>query len=330
MYADLKRVASEIGHKPSRREYLERGKYTKEQVERFFGLWSEFLKAANAFKEKCPDFKYKKSLIESFVVHEVNLNLLFEKAGNPKSLKCILMPDTHLEHVDEQALKVFLKFAEFYDPHIFIILGDFLDASGISHWPSDSLKPRRFIPEVIKGRELLSLIKQKTPDCVYYAYCEGNHEDWIRQALVAKLPELFDGIDELGLYPSLEKLLDLEKFGIDLIPLNEFLKIGSAHITHGLYVGDGHAKKHLNKIKGTVFYGHLHDTNECIDTSINGVMVAKSCGCLSKLNAPFLRGRMNNWVHAFQVLEFFPDGTFTYFTPNIKNGKLSFMGKVFE
>ncbi len=329
----LKQCASILGHAPSRNEYREKGIGPSSAViERVFGGWSPAIIAAGlqseVIKVKAPKFRYKKTTIDSFHLHIPDLGELFKAAGNPPFLKGIFMPDTHMKHHDKAAMSVFLQCVELFQPHIFTIMGDFIDAVGISHWPTDELEPRRLVPEIIEARECLKAISARLSSSVARFYLEGNHEDWIRQAMVAKLPELFDGLEELDLLPDLEKLLDLEKFGFDLIPLNHLLKIGKAHFTHGLYVAANHPKTHLDKVKGNIYYGHLHDDRALIDTGIEGPVEAASLACLCRLDAPFMKGKPTNWRHGFGAFWFFPDGTFIRHQVRIDNGRCTFEGKL--
>lgn len=326
----FKELAISLGRTPKRDEFVKI--IPKSRIDKLFGGYAQLVAACGLVieKQEAPKkFKFNKQSIESFVINKADIDDLFVRAGNPESLKMIFQPDTHMENRDEAALGVFLKFTEWYQPHIFMIGGDLIDAEGISHWPQKGLKPRRFIPEVLLAREYLSKLKKIT-NSVMYIYLEGNHEDWINQAMSARMPEFFDGLEEIGLMPDLKSLLDLDKFGFNLIPVNELFQIGKANFTHGLYCGNNHPKKHLDVIKGNIYYGHLHDVMATHQPSIGGFLEAASLGCLCKLDAPFLKGKPNNWAHAFGVFEFFKDGSYSFYCPRIFNGKFSFNGKVFS
>ena len=336
LVAKLKELASNLGRVPRRDEYTQ---IVREyDYKKSFGTFTALLHAAGfkgkelakEHKKEKVKFKFKKSIIESFKINEIDLDEIFKAAGNPEVLKFIVQPDTHVKNRNTEAVKIFIDFCRWYKPNAHIILGDFLDAEGISHWPNASLEPRQFIPEVIEARELLSAIVEATPDCISRIFLTGNHEDWISQAMAHKMPEFFNGLDELGLLPDLKKLLDLEKFGYELLPVNEILKIGKAHFTHGLYVGNNHPKKHLDTIKGNIYYGHLHDVLSTHQPSIGGFMEAVSLGCLCRVDAPFMKGKPTNWVNSFGVFEFFKDGSYSFYLNRIFDNKMSFNGKVFR
>lgn len=331
---DLKAVSSSIGKIATPDEYFAQSRFTREQVFDTFGGYIQLLHAAGFQPEpqKKSKFKYKETKMHSINIHEIDLDEIFHKAGNPPSLKMIGQTDTHLKYADHAALRVFFKMAYDWKPHIWLIEGDFVDAEGITHWPNTSLEPRRFMPEVNEAEAFLRYIKFICPSVVSWLYMEGNHEDWINQALAAKLPELYDGMAEArpDIVPNLQNLLRLEQHGIQLFPVNHFLKIGQSYWTHGLYTGDNHPKKHLDVIKDNIYYGHVHDRKLYQAFSIRGIVEAGSAGCLCRLDGKFMRGKPTNWQHGFDMVEFFRDGSYTRYTPHIVNGRLSYNGKVYS
>jgi hypothetical protein len=328
----IKAVAADLGRTPSRDEFCshEMGMSNRMYM-KAFGLWGEALKAAgfnpNNFSSPKTKFKYKKSKLESFHIHEIPYDDVFSVDPSRDYVDIMLMPDTHCKHRDISAVECFIKCVEKLNPDLFVILGDFIDAVGISHWPADALEPKRLVPEIIEARELLSsIVRRLKPGCIK-TYLTGNHEDWIHQAFVSKLPELFDGLEELGLSPDLYRLLDLEKFGFTLLPVNHFLKISGLYFTHGLYTGNNHPTKHMKAIKAPVFYGHMHDDLQAQESGISGNIEAASCGCLCRLDAPFMNSKPTNWAHGFRRIRLYKDGSYLTEQIRIKNGRCIFMGE---
>lgn len=329
---DLKGVATQLGKTPTRNEYRSGlGQYSQLQINKAFGGFSVAIQAAGlgVTKVKSEKWRYRKTKIESITIHEYNLEDLFERAGNPKTLKVVAMPDTHDKYKDEPAVDCFLAFTKFYNPDIFIILGDFMDCEGLSHWPSKTMEPRRIANEAMSARLLLDRIEEVTPNCKSRFFLEGNHEDWINQYCVQHA-EMFDGLDQLGLEINIQTLLQLKQRYYSFLPINHFLKIGKAHFTHGVYQSQNHAQMHMRQLKCNIYYGHLHDDQSCTEPSIQGTLEAQSLGCLCRLDGLFLRNKPSNWVHSFGIFEFFRDGTYTVFVPKIRSGKLSFNGEVFD
>jgi hypothetical protein len=312
----VKQMASELGRTPTKAEFSSR--VSERQIDRLFRNYSILLQAAgldtystrrkkgqSAFSEGFQEGKItkeekllkkyqsicaKKEQIQGFYRHVIDLKDLFERAGHPKSLKVSAQPDTHAKYRDEKAYRCYIKFLEYYQPDVHIIMGDFADCEGLSHWPGESLEPRRIVPEMKLCRAMLKEIVEATPKCSTRIFLEGNHERWIQMAMT-NMPELFDGLEELELDINVQKLLALEKFNYQFFPLNDLVQIGKAHFTHGIYTQTHHAAKHLHEFKTNIYYGHLHDTQESNNTNIDGPLEASSLGCLCRLDAKFLKGK---------------------------------------
>lgn len=339
-------LAFELGKTPTKVQFENSMVGGKNKIEKYFGTYTDLIKSAGLssyderrsakfenqvirmqkeYKALCS----KKEQIHGFFVHDIDIDDLFKRAGNPKFLKVIAQPDTHVKFIDKSAYSAFEQFCEWMQPDVHIIMGDFLDCEGLSHWDADTLEPRRIVPEIISGKKLIERFVEKTPKCSSRIYLTGNHEHWIDMAF-NKMPELFDGLAELGIEINLKTMLGLEKLGYQLFELNHLIKIGKAHFTHGIYTGTHHAKKHIDVFKTNIYYGHLHDNQEHNQTSVTGPMEAASLGCLCRLDAKFLKGKPNNWVHSFGIYYFFRDGSYTYYRPKILNGVFAFGDRIFD
>lgn len=278
-------------------------------------------------KEK--KFKPVVKKLESFTVHDANIKQLFRDAKLDKNdvLRIVVQPDTHVPDHDEKAIKVFCNFLKDYKPHGIINLGDFMDMGSVSHWGTNGNK---FTEEAKQGRDVLKQIGDAAgPQCIFKRYIIGNHEDWLTQYFESKTPEL-GNLEELGTSLKFEDLMGLKELGYRTIPLNEILRVGDAHFIHGYYTGRTHAKTHLDVFGVNIYYGHLHDVQSYSGVSVKGMHESMSLGCLCKLNAKFLKGKPNNWSHAFGIYEFRSDGSYTRYVPIIIDGQFSFNGRVFK
>lgn len=339
----VKDLALRLGKTPTREEIEMHMRSVGLRIKQRFGSYEAFWLAAD-IKEPTPPLlvkeeakllrKYssictKSTQIQGFYRHTVDLDMLFQKAGNPPSLKVIAQPDTHAKYVDHRAYNAFLQFMTWYKAHVHIIMGDFADCEGVAHWEPNSMEPRRIVPEMKIARQLLTNTVAASPTVSTRIFLEGNHERWIHMA-ITQMPELFEGLEDLGIEISLKTLMSLDKFGFEIFPLNHLVQIGKAHFTHGIYTVQHHAKKHLDTFKGSIYYGHLHDIQSHNQTSLEGHMETASLGCLCRLDPHFLRGKPTNWVHAFGIFEFFRDGSYTFVRPNIMDGRFSYAGVVFD
>lgn len=342
LISTVKEMSSELGRTPTRSEFENQVKGGHYKLYKF-GSFTALLQAAglDTYNSRRSDEKGKKKKFvyvpakpapDVFSNHiNIDLKKLFKKFGNPEFLRAIVWPDVHVEHMDQRAIDCALEITNEAKPHIFLQMGDFLNAGGITHWPSDTLAEKRIVPECERGRELLGIIRGIIGKKAELWFIEGNHEDWIRQFIVSGVnPQLFDGLDRLGMDITLPKLLGFKEFGITHFELNKIVKVGNAAFTHGLYTGDNHPKQHLVKIKHTIYYGHTHDGKGYDDTSIYGPVRAQALKCLCDLNPTFLRGRLNNWGHGVGEFIFFPDGTHLFTPIDIVNGRANYMGKVIK
>lgn len=342
----VKKLASELDRRPTFIEFANHVRGGKHSTQKLFGQFSNLLEAAGIenthraigpvmLKEeqrainKLISIVSKKEPLQGHFRHIIDLDSLFKRAGNPEVLKMSVQPDTHGKNRDEPAFNSYLKFLKYYKPDMHLILGDFVDCDGASPWPAKNLEPKRLVPEMKIGREMLKRLVDATPSCSTRIFLEGNHENWIIQALT-KVPELFQDLEDLGIQVNLKSMLALEKYGYELFPVNHFIQIAKAHFTHGLYTCANHAKKHLDVLKVNIYYGHLHDVQEHNQTSMDGGMESVSCGCLCKLDAEFLKGKPNNWVHSHTTFEFQRDGTYHRLKHLIYNGKTTFNGMIFD
>ena len=301
-------------------------------VKSLYGNQEAIVDVASVPSKKIKKIKLVQPKLENFTVHRTDIKEVFKLCGVKQDgvLRVVVQPDTHCPHYDEAAVSAYCDFLSYYKPHGLVNLGDFLENESVAPWEPSSAKPRRFVPEIKNARELLGRIGEAAgPQCKYKRFLIGNHEYWLQQYLNLKIPEMFDDIEELGVALNVESLLQLKKFGYDVIPVNEILALGDLNFIHGYYTGTNHAKKHLDVFGVNIMYGHVHDVQSFSGVSVKGIHEAISIGCLRTLNAPFLKGKPTNWSHSFAIVEYKIDGTYTRYVPIMINGKFSFMGKIF-
>lgn len=286
---------------------------------------------ASSTQPRSKKFKPVIKKLESFVVHSAEIKQLFKdaKLGKDEILRVVVQPDTHFPEYDSDAISTFCNFLKYYKPHGLINLGDFMEMGSVSHWGTNGNK---FKDEAIGARELLKRIGDAAgPQCIFKRFLIGNHESWMTQYFELKTPELGD-LNEIdtGVSLKFEDILGLKDFGYRTVPLNEILNVGDANFIHGYYTSRNHAQTHLNVFGVNIYYGHLHDIQSYSGVSVKGTHEAMSLGCLRTLNAPFMKGKPNNWNHSFGIFEFRSDGTYTRYAPILINGVFSFNGKIFK
>ena len=247
--------------------------------------------------------------------------------------KFIAWPDTHIPSQDKAAVATALKLVEWYKPEVIVILGDFLDCAPVSHWLKQNSRNRtkenlRLASDYKVGNDLLD--KMTKHGCKHLVYLEGNHEDWINDA-IEKNPE-FEGLIELDLGL---KFAERRKKGLKITQLSygKCFNLGKLWFTHGTYTGVNHAAKHLQAYGRSIVYGHLHDLQLATKVSpvdVDDKHLAISLGCLADKNPQFMENRPNNWVHAVGLGLIRRDGTFNIDPIIISNGVASYAGKTFK
>ncbi len=247
-----------------------------------------------------------------------------------KDIRFIAWPDTHLPYEDKRAVATALKIKEWYQPDTVIILGDFLDCTPVSHWLKDRNKTKaglKLKDDFNAGNRLLDKL---TKDINQLVYLEGNHEDWIHDAL-EKQPE-FEGLInlEVGL-----RFSERAAAGLQIIHkrYGQVYNIGKLWFTHGTYTTSSHAKRHVEAYGRSIVYGHLHDVQLHVKVSpidIEDKHIGLSLGCLAEKNPQFMENKPNNWVHCIGVGLVRQDGTFNIDPVIISNGVASYAGKTFK
>ena len=224
-------------------------------------------------------------------------------------------------------MDVATQIVEWYKPDELVILGDFLDCTPVSHWLHDKrgqLEGLRLAEDFKKANLLLTQLLTHTKRGFHFI--EGNHEDWIKQA-INRQPE-YDGLInlELGLEFKRRAILSHHAYGGSF-------NIGKLWFTHGSYTNQYHAAKHVSAFERSIIYGHTHDLQTYVKVSpldVTDRHIAISLGCLADKNPDYLRLRPNNWVHCVGVGLVRENGTFNVDPIIINNGIASYAGKTFR
>ena len=250
-----------------------------------------------------------------------------------KETRFLAWPDTHLPYQDDKAVGVALKILSWYRPETVIILGDFLDCAPVSHWLNQNSRNRtkeglRLKDDYTQANKLLDKITSY--GCKHLVYLEGNHEDWIKDA-IERNPE-FDGMIDLSIGLKFD---ERRARGLNITQL-EYGKcwgLGKLWFTHGTYTGVLHAKKHVEAYSRSIVYGHLHDVQLYVKVSpidVQDKHMGLSLGCLADKNPKFMENKPNNWVHAVGIGLSRADGSFNIDPIIISKGRASYAGKTFS
>lgn len=235
------------------------------------------------------------------------------------------MSDLQLPFHDQKALNAVEKYMARHSWTGYLNIGDFLDFDQISSFNKENLRAlenRRIWKDYEIGNEILNrhqlLVWENNP-YAKFVLLEGNHEERMERYLNAN-PQ-FEGMIEV------EVGLQLKARGFEWIrswSKGEVYTIGKANFLHGNYTNQYHPAKMAQKYGDSVFYGHTHDMmSHSIASKLTPgkVHVGQSIGCLCEREQSYMKGKPSNWEQGFAVFHFLEDGTYTYYTPRIFNGR---------
>lgn len=230
----------------------------------------------------------------------------------------LFLPDTHIPHQNTPAIKAILKLMDDVIFDKFLIMGDYMDLSCISHWNKNrhrTLEMQRLKSDYIIGNSLLDEFDKRLPSNCDKYYLEGNHEAWAEQ-LIDEIPAL-EGMIE----PKNMLFLDDRKY--KYYKYNELVKIGRLYATHGIYTGPTSIKKHIDELKVNCIFCHTHTLGLYLSSSParDIAFVGYNAGCLSDLSPDYMKNKPNAWNHGFAIGYFYPNGYFDVQLIRIINGK---------
>ena len=246
--------------------------------------------------------------------------------SKPKVIKRgVALFDIHYPYHDKASMSIVKQFIADFKPYHLIYGGDQLDLGCISHHNKGKVRltENTRLKKDYKGfqEKILTPIEKVLPrDCKKY-FMIGNHEYWVER-LIDDNPQL-EGLVEV------EENLDLSKYSI--IPFNESLTIGDMTFIHGIYCSKYFAEKTVGIYGTNVFCGHLHSNQ--VFTKISPLKTLPKSGvgvgCLCNKNPEYMKNKPNAWIHQFLYFYIYDDGSFTYYTPTIINGRVVINNKLY-
>ena len=242
----------------------------------------------------------------------------------------LIIADTHVPHQNDIAVKAVLNMMEDYTFDGFVILGDYMDMTPISHWLHEknqrkSLEGMRMKEDYTVGNMLLDEFDKRLPKKCDKRFVYGNHERFIYD-FIEKYPMLdglFDPINELHLKDRKYTVSD---------GINPMIRIGRLTLTHGMYHNKHFLTKHIDEFKTNVLVGHLHTSRLRLENSPakEVAIFGASVGCLCDLNPVYNRNKPNKTSHGFAVVYFYDNGYFDVDLKRIVKGKFVFNNKLYD
>ena len=252
---DIKRVAAELGHRPTRDEYKQSCKIVYRRLIETFGSFSVAIQAAGLAEAIKDERLEAKRRVSEFFITEVselrkNANDKMLQARGKEFPSVLIAPDIHTPWHSAAGIDMFYKIAKKMQPDHIVQLGDFYDMFSFASFPRSYLviKPDDEIKEAYAFfTSFWSTLKKLCPRSKLHQL-RGNHSARPMKRLLEKCPELevFFNFNYLFEHEGVNTHHDTR----------EPLIIDDVAFIHGFLSGNG---KHRAKIPMHLVHGHTHD-----------------------------------------------------------------------
>lgn len=226
------------------------------------------------------------------------------------------------------AIQAMIAFAIDFQPHVFRIMGDGLNCGPVSHWNKSkklSQEGSRMVAEY-KGfaHDVLDPLDMILPAACEKVYLEGNHEDWVNQALESD-PE-YKGLVEIPIN------LKLAERGWKWLPLGTVVRQGKWYGIHGHELTGGkHAVENAVKdYERSLRVWHNHTFGACTKSSavdLSDIKTGMSIPGLCDRSPNYGKKGPNRWMHGFNFGYSWGNGYFTDFVMPITDKGFVWNGK---
>lgn len=223
----------------------------------------------------------------------------------------VIVPDSHGNHIDEDAKKAFLKDLRKIRPEQIIFLGDHLDCGG-----TFNTHQRNYTSELVEtyeddvnaANDFLDAIEKAAPEAQERHYLEGNHEAhverWASRSFVSK-KDADKVLERFG--P--QAVLELKARGIKYYKRSEHynglsipgaIRLGKCYFVHGFSHGTHATHAHLMRFGANVVHGHTHRSQSAVERTVTSDGFGAWCpGTLAKLQPLYRHTAPTSWSHGY-------------------------------
>lgn len=244
-------------------------------------------------------------------------------------IRILYKADIHLE-AGEDLKKPYLlvkEFAKWFKPDLTIDGGDLFEFEYISSFSKEKLKKlegKRFRLDYDLGNREMDFWQKYSKE---YVQIEGNHERRIVW-LLDKDPR-FEGLVELP------ENLRFKERGIKFYPMDgKVFKVGKLAFVHGYWANKYAARRHLERYKSNIVFGHTHKFSTASDALplMETEIQAWGIGCLGDKEPDWKNGEPTGWQNGFAVIYVDEkNGRFNVYPINItKYNEFIWEGKIWK
>lgn len=235
------------------------------------------------------------------------------KVKAAKHITRVIVPDSHGNHIDPIAARVFLRdLAELQPDHI-VMLGDHLDCGGTFNAHQKTYTNElveSYHDDVKAANGLLDAMQEAAPNVGLWDYIEGNHEQHVERWTARNMHSKQDADDLIDVYGPAARLF-LKRRGISYYQTKEFydgltvpgtIKRGKVYFTHGVSHSKHADAAHLERFNANVVFGHVHRSMSVVSRTVSSQGHGAWCpGTLAKLQPLYRHTQPTTWTHGYAV-----------------------------
>lgn len=306
LVAEVKEVAVQLGHTPSRDEFRKHSKIGEKAYRTEFGSYTILLQAAGLTKS-IDGFNPNKIFCAPVPNPEVYKPNTIVCLSKPNKEKVLILGDTHFPWINVEALSAIYQYIERNtDISTVIQLGDLYDMYSWAKFPRSHLL---FNPEeeISVGRKMAEEMWATIQRMLPHARCVqilGNHD-------IRPIKKCLELAPELEPFLQFKQFFSFEKVELIDDPRQPF-ELDGVFYMHGHLSGLGtHARKYLR----SVVCGHTHRGGVVtIPMGVNGSDGSESPRTIFECNAGYLGDpksrpmgytptKINEWTPGFAVID---------------------------
>jgi len=223
-----------------------------------------------------------------------NINYIGEKKRHEKVL---FVPDIHAPYQDNNAIRAMIAFGKEFNPDRIFLMGDVIDFYALSSFSKDPIRALKLQKEIDEAVSVLRIIRKEFPKA-RIEFVKGNHEHRLQKYLWNKASEL-SGLRNL----TVPTLLKLDELNIIYHEIGRTKYRGKV-IKHGNIIRKFSAYTAKGELESTGisgFSGHTHRAGMYFQTNEGGKHFWYEFGCLCKLKAEYMEGKIPNWQQGFGI-----------------------------